>query len=253
MRRLVPDNPAVHEPGLALALSNLGNFLSDLGRWPEALVAVAKAVEIYRRRAADRPTVLRPQLAMALHNLANHWSDAGDQDTALARMEAAVEIRRELAAELPAVHEQDYAVSLFNLGVRLRGAGRPVDGVRAVEQALEIYRRPRPGTTGRADVHWHSCTWRARCRRSAGARRRAPRRRRPPGSTGPWPRPPPPSRTNTPDCWPLWRTCAGRRARTRNGSPPPRSRCGSIAVWWTNGPGCSRTGSPWRSAVWARS
>ena len=58
-------------PELALALNNLSNCLTELGRREEALAAIQEAVTIRRQLADARPDVFRPDLAMSLLNLSN--------------------------------------------------------------------------------------------------------------------------------------------------------------------------------------
>ncbi|MFJ9689947.1 tetratricopeptide repeat protein, partial [Streptomyces bacillaris] len=96
---------SAHEPGLAASLSNLGTFLSEVGRRAEALKATEQAVEIYRRLAADNPAAHEPGLAASLSNLGGFLSGVGRRAEALKATEQAVEIRRRLAADNPAAHE----------------------------------------------------------------------------------------------------------------------------------------------------
>ncbi|MYZ41351.1 tetratricopeptide repeat protein, partial [Streptomyces sp. SID4917] len=68
-RRLVTENPDVHEPDLAHSLWNLSNRLGEEGRRGEALSANEQAVEIYRRLVTENPAFYEPVLAASLSNL----------------------------------------------------------------------------------------------------------------------------------------------------------------------------------------
>ena len=46
------DSPAAYLPDLAMSLNNLGNRLSDVGQWEEALEVGRQAVSHYRDQAA---------------------------------------------------------------------------------------------------------------------------------------------------------------------------------------------------------
>jgi tetratricopeptide (TPR) repeat protein len=93
---LAADNPAVHEPDLALSLSNLGVVLAEVRRRDEALTAVQQAVEIYRRLAADNPAY-GGALARYLSNMSRRLSDLGRHPEALAAEEQAAELQDRLA------------------------------------------------------------------------------------------------------------------------------------------------------------
>jgi tetratricopeptide (TPR) repeat protein len=69
--------PDRYRPALATALSNLGNWYSEVGRPAEALPITQEAVAVYRELAAASPDRFRPRLANALNNLGNRYSEAG--------------------------------------------------------------------------------------------------------------------------------------------------------------------------------
>ena len=74
-RGLAVDNPAF-TPDLAMALNNLGVFLSELGRRAEALAPTHEAVDLYRGLAADNPA-FTPDLARSLANLGDRFGELG--------------------------------------------------------------------------------------------------------------------------------------------------------------------------------
>ena len=64
-----------------MSLSNLGKFLSELGRREDALAAAREANDIYRRLATDRPDAFLPDLATSLNNLGNGLSGSAGART----------------------------------------------------------------------------------------------------------------------------------------------------------------------------
>jgi tetratricopeptide (TPR) repeat protein len=78
---------------LAMALSNLSNHLSNLGRRDQALEAIQQAVDLRRQLAADRPMVFNAYLVDALDRLSDCLSDLGRQEAALHTTEEANNLR----------------------------------------------------------------------------------------------------------------------------------------------------------------
>ncbi|MEV7196869.1 tetratricopeptide repeat protein, partial [Streptomyces sp. NPDC093510] len=113
-RHLTPTNPA-YEPDLATSLSNLGMYLSGVGRREEALTAAQEAVDIRRRLARGNPAAYEPDLATSLSNLGTLLSGVGRREEALTAAQEAVDIFRRLARGNSAAHEPDLATSLSNL------------------------------------------------------------------------------------------------------------------------------------------
>ncbi|WLW55289.1 tetratricopeptide repeat protein [Streptomyces sp. YU58] len=140
-RHLVRTEPQVHEPGLAIALDNLGYFLAEVGRRDEALPPTEEAVGLLRRLAAAKPQVHAPDFAESLTNLSNRLAEAGRGDEALASSEEAIQIYRTLAAAKPRAHEPNLAMALDNLGNRLAEAGRLNEALPPTEEAVAIRRR----------------------------------------------------------------------------------------------------------------
>ncbi|MFC4516376.1 tetratricopeptide repeat protein [Streptomyces ehimensis] len=99
-RHLTRTDPA-RLPDLATSLSILGGYLSDVGRWDEALTATEEAVEIRRRLVEDNPTAHEADLALSLSNLGGYLPAVGRWSEALTATEEAVEIYRRLVAAVP--------------------------------------------------------------------------------------------------------------------------------------------------------
>ena len=125
-------------PDLALALNNLGNEFSSVGRLQEALAPTEEATQLYRDLAAANPALV-PNLAAALTNLGIHYSGVGGHRQALAPAEEAVQLRRELAATNPAFLP-DLALALTNLGNRYSNVGRYQAGLALAEEAVRLRR-----------------------------------------------------------------------------------------------------------------
>jgi len=64
-----------------MALNNLGNRYSEVGRRQDAIAPAEEAARLYREQAAENPAYL-PSLAMALNNLGNRYSDIGTPERA---------------------------------------------------------------------------------------------------------------------------------------------------------------------------
>jgi tetratricopeptide (TPR) repeat protein len=94
----------------AIALNNLGEFLSDLGRREDALAAAQEATDIRRRLAAARPDAFLPDLASSLNNLGLHLSELGRREDALAAAQEAVAALAPFFLKLPAAYGQWMAV-----------------------------------------------------------------------------------------------------------------------------------------------
>jgi tetratricopeptide (TPR) repeat protein len=96
-----------------MALNNLGNCYSEVGRRADAVAPTEEAVTLYRALTADNPAYA-PDLAMALNNLGNCYSEVGRRADAVAPTEEAVTLRREQAADNPA-YAPNLATALTNL------------------------------------------------------------------------------------------------------------------------------------------
>jgi hypothetical protein len=128
-RELAKTNPAFL-PDLAMALNNLGVFLSEVGRRQEALAPTEEALKIYRELAKTNPAFL-PDVAMALNNLGYRQLQLDQPEIARNAYEESIEILRPLAASNPAFQDalQRSLNNLENLnraeGIRT-GAQKPL-------------------------------------------------------------------------------------------------------------------------------
>jgi tetratricopeptide (TPR) repeat protein len=138
--RLAATDPTV-EPDLAVALTNLGSALSELGRLEDALVATEDAVRRYRGLPPADLYACQAELAQALNHLSVDLAVLGRQDQAVAANEEAIEIYQRLASEDPETFEPDLAKATLNLGVRLSDLGQAAPALDATERAVAIYRR----------------------------------------------------------------------------------------------------------------
>jgi tetratricopeptide (TPR) repeat protein len=139
-QRITANLPPGTDPAVrAYWLSSLGNRLSELGRYTEALPVAEEAVTI-RRELAARSDRYRPDLANSLVNLGVALSGLGRLAEALAADREAVAIRRKLAAANPDRYRADLAFSLGNLGQKLFAMGRSVPALQATEEAAAIDR-----------------------------------------------------------------------------------------------------------------
>ncbi|MET7938298.1 tetratricopeptide repeat protein [Streptomyces sp. NPDC005322] len=140
LRRHAPDNPVERE-SLALSLTNLGVYLSYLGRWEEALRVGEESTAIYEAMDQANLPFDRSDFATALSDLSVRLAEVGQHTRALSVAERAVDIQRRMAEQDPAAYERRLARSLSNLGVRLAGNRRWSEALAVQQQATEIMRR----------------------------------------------------------------------------------------------------------------
>ena len=107
-----------------MALNNLGNRLSELGRREDAFAAAKEATGLYRRLADARPDAFLPDLAGSLGSLGNILTELDRKNEALsARREAVATLTpfflRFLAAHCQwmSVIARQYLQSCESLGV----------------------------------------------------------------------------------------------------------------------------------------
>ena len=139
-QRITSNLPTGADPGIrAHWLSSLGNRLSELGRYTEALQVIEEAITIRRELAAAEPDRYRSDLTNSLVNLGVALAELGRLPEALTADREAVAIRRELAAADPDRYRPDLAFSLANLAQRLFAMGRSAQALQATEEAAAIH------------------------------------------------------------------------------------------------------------------
>lgn len=152
-RRLAKADPERCEPGLAVALVNLGFVLSDfVGGSKVAFECLQFAVDIFRRHARAHPRRYEPDLATALINTSSYAVSAAEEETDPVRAEAmrviamlcaeeAESILRPLAEADPRAYDSHHALSLD----LLRNAWKLSDSVPlalgAAQRAVVVHRR----------------------------------------------------------------------------------------------------------------
>ena len=123
-----------------MALNNLGNCYSEVGRPADAVPPAEEAVTLYRDQAAANPGYL-PDLAGALSNLGIRYSEVGRRADAIPPAEEAVTLRRDQAAANPG-YLPDLAMALTNLGQYQQDAGSSWNADTAWSAALDAMPTP---------------------------------------------------------------------------------------------------------------
>lgn len=134
----VRSQPEPILPFRAEALTRLGIFLDQLGRFQEALAPTEDAVTIRRELAAADPT-FRAGLARSLNSLSIINGLLGRRQEALAPLEEVVKIRRELTLSNPDLRS-DLANSLTSLGIHYSKMGRSKEALTPSEESVQIFR-----------------------------------------------------------------------------------------------------------------
>ena len=125
-------------PMLVTPLINIGNALTNLGRFDEARAAIERGLELRRALLeADASPGIRRLLGEDLMNLANLESKAGNT-------EAAAKAYREALALLPEDDYADRSLVLFNLGVDHQVSGRHAQALGNYQEALRLSERVLP-------------------------------------------------------------------------------------------------------------
>ncbi|MCR8577033.1 tetratricopeptide repeat protein [Streptomyces sp. Isolate_219] len=148
---LAVADPAAHEPGLALALAQVGRGLAAAGYPDRAMAPTEQAVGIFWRLTATQPGQFETGLALALNNLGIFsWQLRRLSDAVAAQARAIEFARRGLAAGPPAgsllarafvLDESELAQCLGNLSVLLWASRRREEAVTALEEAVATARR----------------------------------------------------------------------------------------------------------------
>ncbi|MEV0117421.1 tetratricopeptide repeat-containing protein [Streptomyces sp. NPDC050844] len=150
-KELAVADPAAHEPGLALALAQVGRGLAAAGYPDRAMAPTEQAVGIFWRLTATQPGQYETGLALALNNLGIFsWQLRRLSDAVAAQARAIEFARRGLAAGPPAgsllarafvLDESELAQCLGNLSVLLWASRRRAEAVTALEEAVATARR----------------------------------------------------------------------------------------------------------------
>ncbi|MFB4315144.1 hypothetical protein [Actinomadura sp. 21ATH] len=151
-RDLAAVAPDVHEPGLALSLTNQAMSEARGVLTAGALADAERAVRMFARLARKDPAAYSSGFAMAITNLADFYQRVLQPAKSLRGAEKAVGILRERLAAGPAAPGSGLARSLTADGSHLVwslvtlarsrwGARRREEAIEALEEALEICRR----------------------------------------------------------------------------------------------------------------
>ncbi|MET9759952.1 tetratricopeptide repeat protein [Streptomyces sp. NPDC006372] len=140
-RYLAAANPRAHEPDLAMALHNLGAYLSKVGQREEALAATLEAVTILQRLVAVDSDTYEPPLASSLTNLGAHLAETGQQEEALTRTREAVDLYQRLITANPAVYAPEVISALANLGALQSKLGQLEEALVPAREAVTICRQ----------------------------------------------------------------------------------------------------------------
>ncbi|GGN68503.1 hypothetical protein GCM10010112_32900 [Actinoplanes lobatus] len=134
LRPLAGQDPGRYLPELAIAVNNVGTFLSELGRREEALALGQEAVAIRRRLAGTDPAAV-PALAGNLADVAARLAALDRREECLAPAAEAVDLLRGLAT-----HRYELALALNNHGAFLADAGQWQAGLDLTEEAVGLLR-----------------------------------------------------------------------------------------------------------------
>ncbi|WP_203833837.1 tetratricopeptide repeat protein [Actinoplanes campanulatus] len=148
LRPLAGQEPDRYLPGLAIAVGNVGTFLSELGRREEALALGQEAVAIRRRLAGTDPAAV-PALAGSLADVAARLAALDRREECLAPAADAVELLRGLAAADPAAHRHDLALALNTHGAFLAETGHWQRGLDLTGEAVVLLRELTGADPGR--------------------------------------------------------------------------------------------------------
>jgi NACHT domain len=136
---LAADDPATFLPGLAQAVRDLANQLTQLGRADEAFQAVSDLADACRRSAETDPAIFLPVLAESLSDLADRvWRSEPEESLALRREAAA--LYRTLAGENPARFGSRLTSSLDSLACSLRELVKREEELEVAQAAIGAHR-----------------------------------------------------------------------------------------------------------------
>jgi len=127
---------------LASSLNNLGRFLADVGKLPDAEGEYRQAAGMQEKLAARFPGApsYRQDLARTYGNFGNLRVIQGKPAEAEAHYRQAVALQEKLAAEFPAAqgYSIDLAGGLCNLGNLIRDGGKPKESLESLNKAIDI-------------------------------------------------------------------------------------------------------------------
>ncbi|MBM9504203.1 hypothetical protein [Actinacidiphila acididurans] len=130
---LAQTDAATYQPQQAKADVFLGAYLTQAGRYADAVTAGQAGVDLYRRLAQD------PELAWSLWNLALRLSAAGQASAAADAQGEARDVYARLARTDPATYQPELANAAFQLARLLVQAGRRPEARTAAQQAVDLY------------------------------------------------------------------------------------------------------------------
>lgn len=137
-RRLVRDDPAAHELGLAVTVKLLSEARWKLGRRAEALDANRELIHLRRRLAARDVTAENThQLALALRRLADKLTHTGQSERAARAAREAADLWRGLSG---GAHHRSVGAALHLVAVNLRHL-RPAAALSAAEESAALLAR----------------------------------------------------------------------------------------------------------------
>lgn len=137
---LADRQPTWYEPGLAMALNNLGAMLTGAGDLEEAVAICTRGVNIFRRIAHQQPAS-RPSLAAALDNLGGALAAVGRYEDAFTVTDESVGLLKQLDADEPTLYRPDLALATDNLSVLLLRLGRGDEALNASIEAVTMARQ----------------------------------------------------------------------------------------------------------------
>ena len=145
--KLAAGSPSVPESlrSLALAHTNLGLVLCDMGRQAEAEPAYRRAIAVSEKLAAEAPTPPenRVILALSLDNLGQFLADMDRSSEAEAMYRRAIELEEKVAAESPSVprYRERLAMTCGNLGNLLSNGNRRKEAEPLLRRSASLFEK----------------------------------------------------------------------------------------------------------------
>ncbi|HLL36212.1 MAG TPA: tetratricopeptide repeat protein [Streptomyces sp.] len=139
LHRLNELDPQTYGSQVALCTADIGGYLSDLGRHPEAVGFTRQATEHLRAAVLQGQRECLPLLALVLANFGNQLQNTGERTEALKAAREAVAIHRRLAGSALADPPR-HAFALNGLGTRLLALGQDEEALEAFSDSVAMYR-----------------------------------------------------------------------------------------------------------------